>query len=108
MSAHDAFLAALADHAPVMDARRRRLVPRANAEQALDTPDDAADRGADDGTDRACDAEAFIRAMDEAARNALSLGRDRRGNGGGDDACVQDLRFHATPLYSSYDIVTLQ
>jgi hypothetical protein len=46
--------------------------------------------------------------MDEAARNALSLGRDRRGDGGGDDACVQDLRFHTTPLYSSYDIVTRQ
>jgi hypothetical protein len=84
------------------------LVAGANAEQALDTPDDAADRRADDGTDRACDAKALIRAMDEAAGNALSLGRDRRGDGGGDDACVQDLRFHATPLYSSYDIVRRQ
>jgi hypothetical protein len=46
--------------------------------------------------------------MDKAARNALSLGRDRRGDGGDDDACVQDLRFHATPLYSSYDIVRRQ
>ena len=94
MSPHDA---SLANHPPVIDARwRLRHIDGANAEQAFDASDHAADRGANDGTDRACDAEALIRAMDEAAGNALSLGRERRSDGRDDNACVQHLRFHQT------------
>ena len=67
---------------------------------AFDAADDPADRGSDDRTDRAREAEAFIRTMDEAARNALRLRRERESDGGDDKACAQHLRFHVTPLCS--------
>ncbi len=82
-------------------ARRRLLIGRSDAERALDGADEAADRRADDGTDRPGDAVAFMQAMDEPAGRALSVGRERCGDGGdGDNACVQHLRFHAAaPLF---------
>lgn len=65
-----------------------------HAEQALDASDDTADRSADDGTNRACNAEALIGTIDEPSGDALSLGRERRGDRANDDGCVQHLRFH--------------
>jgi len=80
------------------DVMPRLLIAGVDAEHALDAPDDAADRRAHDGTDRTCDAIAFIGAMDEAAWNTpLSLGRERCSHGrDDDDACEQQLRFHET------------
>jgi hypothetical protein len=97
------FLAAHADHAPVNDLRRRLAIGGADAEQALDAPDHAADRRADDGADRARDPVAFIRTMDETAGNALRLRRERESDGGDNDGYAQQLRFHATPLCFVWD-----
>src|SRR6266700_1011577 len=68
----DAFLA---NHAPVNDGRRRLIIRRGNTEQALDTTDDATDRGANDCADRTGNAVAFTCTTREAAGNTLRLRR---------------------------------
>jgi hypothetical protein len=58
-----------------------------DAEQSLDAADDAADRSADDGADWTGDPPPFTRTVRDAARNALSLRRERRCDGCCDYAC---------------------
>ena len=65
----------------------RLAIGGADTEHALDAPDDAADRRADDRTDRACDAVAFLRTMGEAAGNALRLRGERRSHGSDNCNC---------------------
>src|SRR5262249_31061171 len=73
----------LAHHTLPRDARRRGV----DAKETLDPPDDAPDRSGDDGTDRAGDAIAFIRAINEAAwKTTLRLGGERYRGGCDDDA----------------------
>ena len=73
------------------------LVTVIDAKDTLDPADDAADRAADDRTDRPSAAVALIEAMWGAAGNALRLGR-----GGGEDCKnrtdERNANFHEVPL----------
>jgi hypothetical protein len=82
------------------DAGRSRLdIDRADAEQAIDAADNAADRSADDGADWSGNPVAFIRPMDDAARNTLSLSRQRHDGRPDNDTCNKCETFHArTPI----------
>ena len=55
------------------------VVALVDSKHSFDTSDDTTDRGTDDGTDWACDAVAFMKAMNCASGNALSLGGQRQG-----------------------------
>jgi hypothetical protein len=82
-----------ADSTNTLHARRRWRV--LNAEESFDASDHAADWSGDNGTDRACNAIAFSRAIFEAAgKPPFSLSRDRCRQGCNDHTCVQYRRFH--------------
>ncbi len=69
---------------------RRRWWRVVNTEESFDAPNDGADWRGDNGTDRACDAIAFSRAMFEAAgKTPFGLSRDGCRQGRNDDARVQ-------------------
>ena len=72
---------------------------RLHAEQTFDSTDDAANRRANDGPDRAGDPPSFTRTMRHAAGHALSLRCERRRDRCRDYACKQYLEPHAYPLF---------
>jgi len=69
-------------------------------QNTLYSPDDAADRAADDGTDRAGTPVTFIDAVRNTARHALSVRRERTCECRNKHACNQNLSFHQlNPLF---------
>jgi len=78
-----------ADRTHTLRARRRRRV--VNAEESFDSPNHTTNWSGDNGANRAGDAEAFSRAMLEAAgKSTLRLSRDWRRQGCNNNARVQD------------------
>ena len=71
-----------------------RVVSLIDAEHSFHATNDAANRCADDGTDRAGDAAAFIIAMNGASGNALSLCGNRHGERCETCAANQQFHFH--------------
>jgi hypothetical protein len=65
--------------APVMVISRTVVVARVDAEHAIDTADRPAHGAADDPADRTSSSVAFRRATFHAAKNALSMSGDWRG-----------------------------
>ena len=55
------------------------VVALVDSKHSFYTSDDTTDRGADDGTDRASDTVAFMKAVNCTTGNALSLGGQRQG-----------------------------
>jgi hypothetical protein len=86
---------------PVMSARRSfRIggVDRSDPEQAFDAADNAANRSADDRSDRPRCIHADGTAMGDALGNALRLRRERHGERCGYSGAKQDVNPHATTL----------